>query len=662
MLGVPPDHDSSDVTARRILNWIYAWQRLPEADVAGLAESIGEQARHVRANLTAERNHRTLELYALLIVALALPELSIEPPVAELHDNLLTDFGPDGVHRERSTHYHFIALRSFVGARENCRRFGVALPAGFDERLTLACEFARDCRRPDGTIPAISDSDTGNYDELLTLAGRLLSRDDLLDGRPNTYADGGYAIQRQGDRFLILDCGPLGDGGHGHYDALSVEAWAGEHALVMDPGRYTYAEGEPNLRHWFRGTAAHNTVTVDGTDQTPYARGRSSLPSAEARLLSAGDTELVAEVRSPVYEAIHRRRVVFTGRYWVIEDVLTGERPHRYDLRWHLAPGRVQMWASGVTSPTVAITILGARSIALEDGWISPAYGIREAAPVVSAVATGAERPLHHAAHPARARRPGPDPERRRRHRVRRRRASPAAMTELAPDPAVPRRNALLRPLTMAEVLSQRLHGGVPGRALRADVRQVPRRRQPARRLPLPGRRRHPPRVRAHQAHRPGARRARARGRRGAVPVPVRPQAARAAGAGARLAHAREPARDAGHAAAGVLRRRAVGRGGLRRCRRSCARVRQGPARRRRAARDRGAGEPGRRARAARTGPRAATCCCSRRSKAAASTTWTRSTARWKRSGAPSAACTRWPWTSPASNASTCRGWRRPRP
>ena len=35
-------------------------------------------------------------------------------------------------------------------------------------------------------------------------------------------------------------------------------------------------------------------------------------------------------------------------------------------------------------------------------------------------------------------------------------------MTELAPDPAVPRRNALLRPLTMAEVFSQRLHGGVP--------------------------------------------------------------------------------------------------------------------------------------------------------------------------------------------------------
>lgn len=35
-------------------------------------------------------------------------------------------------------------------------------------------------------------------------------------------------------------------------------------------------------------------------------------------------------------------------------------------------------------------------------------------------------------------------------------------MTALAADPAVPRRNALLRPVTMAEVLSKRLHGGVP--------------------------------------------------------------------------------------------------------------------------------------------------------------------------------------------------------
>jgi uncharacterized heparinase superfamily protein len=390
VLQVPPDHDPSEVTARRILNWLYAWQRLPEVSIgAELVESVREQALHVRDNLTPERNHRTLELYALLLTALALPDLVPglqDLATTRLHENLLADFGEDGVHRERSTHYHMIALRSFVGARENCRRFGVELPPAFDERLGRACDFAHHMRRPDGTIPALSDSDTGDYRTLLELAARLLEREELKhppEGHA-TFADGGYFVQRAGDRYLIFDCGPLGDGGHGHYDALSIEAWAGEQPLVLDPGRFTYAEGEPNLRHWFRGTAAHNTVTVDGTDQTPYARSRSSLPSAEAvfigRDIRDGLDILTGEVRSPVYEAVHRRRVIFVdGAYWLIEDVLSGERRHRYDLRFHLAPRHAEL----------TLHVKGARSIAVEDGWISPRYGVRRPAPVVSAVATG---------------------------------------------------------------------------------------------------------------------------------------------------------------------------------------------------------------------------------------------------------------------------------
>src|SRR4051795_8731559 len=195
ILQVPPHADDTEVTARRIVNWIYAWQRLPEVMIGeDLYESLGAQVRHVRANLSPERNHRTLELYALLIAALALPDLEpglLEFTVAALHENLLTDFGADGVHRERSTHYHLIALRSFVGARENCRRYGLALPGGFDERLSLACDFALDIQRPDGTIPALSDSDSGDHREPLALAGRLLARDDLLRSGPADFPAGG---------------------------------------------------------------------------------------------------------------------------------------------------------------------------------------------------------------------------------------------------------------------------------------------------------------------------------------------------------------------------------------------------------------------------------------------------------------------------------------
>ena len=148
---------------------------------------------------------------------------------------------------------------------------------------------------------------------------------------------------------------------------------------MLDPGRGSYSEAPPNLRRWFRGTAAHNTVTVDGLDQTPYTRGRPFGPTAEARLLARTDEVLAGEVRSPQYEAVHRRRITFVDeRRWVIEDELEGEREHHYDLRFHLPPG-------GGTS----LRIEGADSIRTERGWIAPRYGEYLDAPVISAVAHG---------------------------------------------------------------------------------------------------------------------------------------------------------------------------------------------------------------------------------------------------------------------------------
>jgi hypothetical protein len=69
----------------------------------------------------------------------------------------------------------------------------------------------------------------------------------------------------------VFDCGPLGEGNHGHFDALSFELAAHGRSLIVDPGRYTYSEaGDINWRVHFRGTAAHNTVCVDGRHQTCY--------------------------------------------------------------------------------------------------------------------------------------------------------------------------------------------------------------------------------------------------------------------------------------------------------------------------------------------------------------------------------------------------------
>ncbi|MGH2736924.1 MAG: heparinase II/III domain-containing protein, partial [Actinomycetota bacterium] len=430
--------DSSDVAARRMQNWVYAWSMFAAAPGwrglrdgldAEILSSLSAHVRYVRDNLTPDvvRNHRTLELYALFVVALSLPEIDprsdlLNFTIAELHRVLEDGFRPDGVHRESSTHYHLVVLRSLLGARENARRFELRLPKDFDAHLERACEFALHCHRPDGVIPALSDADSGPYPEVLSLAADLLDRPDFgyaatagARGCPPTdryvsFPSGGYFVQRSGwgsgdgafedERFLIFDCGPLGDGGHGHYDLLSVEAFAHGRSLVVDPGRYTYSEEGANLRRWFKGTAAHNTVCVDGLDQTPYRRGRPGKRVAGGHLASRrsapGFDMLEGTAESPCYDALHTRRILFVAdEYWLIEDRLRAEQVHRYDLRWHLpAEGwkstRLETTDQGsiVVAPGLALAVAGAGEARLEDGWVSPRYGIKMPAPVVS-VRTG---------------------------------------------------------------------------------------------------------------------------------------------------------------------------------------------------------------------------------------------------------------------------------
>jgi heparinase II/III-like protein len=428
--SVPAGFDSTDVIGRRIQNWIYAWARFDAAPGRGvsagvkarLIDSLGAQVSYLRTHLTAERNHRTLELYALFIACLALPALDADGSLlrftmTELSRNLHDDILADGVHRERSTHYHLLVLRTFLGVMENARRFGIQLPDPDRDRVARACDFAAHCHRPDGSIPALSDSDTGRYAALLALAARLFRRRDWLyvatQGRRGappasgaaSFPAGGYFIQRSGwgtartkyedERYLIFDCGALGDGGHGHYDVLNIEIAAGGRPLLVDPGRFTYhADNAAAWRHWFKGTAAHNTVTVDGRDQVAYRPGRPRGPLPRAafggRREFDGLDVIWGDVVSPCYDAVHQRRILFVaGEYWIVEDRLTAASHHRYDLRFHLAPeaaGRAVVYGGAhpaAWSPGLGLVFGSSHEISIDEGWVSPAYGIKRPAPVV---------------------------------------------------------------------------------------------------------------------------------------------------------------------------------------------------------------------------------------------------------------------------------------
>lgn len=429
---VPVGHDSSDVSARRVQHWLYARQAFAAAPAygglrAGLAERlaarIAADCAHLAAHLTAERNHRTLELYTLLLAGLALGEPARAIAALDLlADNAARDIWVDGVHRECSSDYHLLVLRTLVGAIANARAAGLPVPEVLLDRTHRACDVALHLQRPDGRTPALSDSDCVEFGALLGFAANLLQRPDLAwvasrgrTGVPPEHTNvsfpvGGYHVQRSGwastaERFAVLDCGPLGDGGHGHYDQLALELYAGA-PFVVDPGRYTYDARSP-WRHWFKGTPAHNTVTVDGRDQTPYRPGKPKGAQSVARLLGRwsrpGLDVLCGEVRSPAYDAVHTRTVGFVaGEFWIVHDRLRAPTPHRYAARWQLAPpahGRTTVESgaaqTAVRSPVGALVVpAGHGSVGLEEGWVAPSYGVKHPAPVLAVRSAGRDADL----------------------------------------------------------------------------------------------------------------------------------------------------------------------------------------------------------------------------------------------------------------------------
>jgi uncharacterized heparinase superfamily protein len=446
----PPGFIAADVTGRRVQNWIYAYYYfIAEAPQARgyplfhlkLVESINVQVNYLCANLTPARNHRTLELYAILLAGVVFPELKdakmwVELALPEIARNMQTDLLPDGVQCELSTDYHQLVLKNYLCVRRLAKLNEINVPPSMDAQLIKALEFSMYVHKPDGIVPSLSDGDARSFLDLLNQGYELYGREDMLyvasQGKRGTppknrsvyFADSGYSIVRSGwgqsanafidEQYLIFDCGPLGAGNHGHLDCLNFELAAFGRSLIVDPGRYTYSEaGETNWRVKFRGTAYHNTVVVDGKNQTRYeprviketsrhAHGSvrhkisGPAPAFEMRTFATKSRFdfLHGIARSHEYDAVHERRLFFAfGEYWICCDTLTSPTKHNYDLLFHLSEQvrdqvkiKRDRGTLSVCSPNLIIAQedrFESMDLGVEPGYVSYRYGVKHPAPVV---------------------------------------------------------------------------------------------------------------------------------------------------------------------------------------------------------------------------------------------------------------------------------------
>jgi hypothetical protein len=459
--AVPMDFLSSDVTGRRIQNWVFAHYYFvtecsteavtPEFYVQFLA-SIHQQVSHLCQHLTPVRNHRTLELYTIFLVAVVFPELKdadswLQFSIDELAKNAQTDLLDDGVHCELSTDYHHIVLRNFLAVKRMAVLNNISLPCQMDDSIKKALEFSVYVHKPDGFIPSLSDGDTGSFLPLLQQGYDLYGDEEMLyvatkgkqgtspSQRSKAFPSGGYYIMRSGwgesleayedERYLVFDCGDLGAGNHGHLDLLSFEMAAFGQSLVVDPGRYTYDEsGEINWRVLFRGTSCHNTVLVDGKNQTRYEfhkekfkiRGPQPDYQLKTFISKPGFDYLHGIARSHEYPVVHERKILFVnGEYWVICDVLRADDVYNYDLLFHLAATAknkvlldTDQHCFSVDSPNLLMMQLvhQSASVSLECGYISPTYGVKQDAPVVKFNQHGTECSFYTVLYPYKDKRP----------------------------------------------------------------------------------------------------------------------------------------------------------------------------------------------------------------------------------------------------------------
>jgi hypothetical protein len=185
-------------------------------------------------------------------------------------------------------------------------------------------------------------------------------------------ASGWVAIRDQTRQALFVgNSSPLGLpplAGHGHADALSFWLSVRGRPILVDPGTYLY-HGGGAWRRYFRGTAAHNTIRVDGQDQAPsvsdfmfdrfYEVRDVRVHEADGAVVWSAWHDAYGRLTDPV---IHRRVVIYDSPRGCItvEDTLECRDCHDVECFFHFHPDCRVSLAQGratVRSGDVEITL-----------------------------------------------------------------------------------------------------------------------------------------------------------------------------------------------------------------------------------------------------------------------------------------------------------------
>lgn len=391
---------------------------------------------------SSANNHRIAELAGLIVGLIMAPGF---PGAVALRENswraLLAEIDrqihPDGVGAEQSPGYTAFSIELFLLAATTVGR-DRRLPTATLDRLSAWAEHSLWLMDRAAHVPAIGDFDdcraiaTTQAPEpryvasIVAAVSSRIGRPDLAppakepgirdailgSGKTSpaqrvglrSFTRGGYSVIRSrhdNSAVLTFDHGPIGYlsiAAHGHADTLSIWLSIGNQPVLVDAGTYLYHSNR-KLRHLFRDTPTHNTLSLDGIGSSRTSGPFNWASKANARLLSSESSpvaRVVAEHDGYVaqYGVKHRRTVEFDGasRFTLVDELLGPPTDRRVAVSFLLDPAcmatiepdcravlithnnrpLVRMESVGPLRPGV---VHGDEATGL--GWLSPFFGLR---------------------------------------------------------------------------------------------------------------------------------------------------------------------------------------------------------------------------------------------------------------------------------------------
>ena len=330
----------------RGINWIRYLNQMPGEEPALESHLYGQfrlLSRSLEYNLLG--NHLLENGFSLLFAAYFFTDKRFLLKAKKiLWKQLKEQILEDGAHFELSPLYHRqillrlldsinLMMNNDFGNNDTLQSF-LEVQAGkmlsWMNKMTLA----------NGELPPLNDSAAGTIcspAEINAYAERL--RIKKTKGLP--LSDSGYRVFRKGSCELVCDVGNIGPDyqpGHAHSDTFSFELYINSEGIITDTGTSTYEAGE--IRNYERSTRAHNTVEVNGLDQSEVWAAFRVARRAHVKV-SEEKLNFIAAFHDG-YERInliHRRSFNFTGKNILIIDELQGREKHNACFYLHFAPG-----------------------------------------------------------------------------------------------------------------------------------------------------------------------------------------------------------------------------------------------------------------------------------------------------------------------------------